>query len=155
MTIGNKHPSTKKPDDLNRIYPCCPRTGVGVVVLSNHKVLLIKRGQEPSKGLWTVPGGLVELGETIEQAIEREIFEECHIHIRIDRALDVFEYIENEQDKIRYHYIVLEYLAHYIDGELAAASDIDDAGWFSWSEVQNLETSTKTVELVSKALGLK
>lgn len=127
---------------------------MGVLVLHENNILLVKRAQEPAKGEWSVPGGLVELGETIQQAAHREVWEECAIRVDIVKQLDVFEFIENDDDNaVKYHYIVLDYLAFYESGELSAQSDIEDARWFKAAELENLNCSTSIKKLACAALA--
>jgi ADP-ribose pyrophosphatase len=119
-----------------------------VLVRSENKLLLIKRGQEPAKGEWSMPGGLVELGETLADAIHREIFEECAIRIRLQDQLESFEFIEkDDHNLVKFHYIVLDFWATYVDGRLTAASDVDDAQWFTKEQIQKLGCSDKIKEL--------
>lgn len=137
---------------MGRSYYKYPRVGVGVLVRKDEKYLLIKRGQEPSRGLWTVPGGMVKLGESLETAALREIREECNIAISNIRYLDIFEFIKNDlRDQIQYHYIVVDYIAEYKEGTLVAGSDVDEAGWFTFDQVLELETTETTINLIRKA----
>jgi len=138
----------------DRKYPLVPRVGVGIVVINKDKFLLIKRGQEPSKGFWTIPGGLVELGESLENAAQREIYEECNINVKLFQQIDCFELIEKgDLDKIKYHYIVLEFLAVYKNGILKAKSDAEQARWFFRNDLNSLNTSDKTISLIDKAFA--
>ena len=135
--------------ESNRYYPSHPRIGVGVLVWHKNQVLLIKRGQEPAKGEWSMPGGLVELGETLADAIHREIFEECSIRIRLHDQLDSFEFIEkDDHNLVKYHYIVLDFWATYKSGRLTAASDVDDARWFSKEQLTFLDCGEKIKDFV-------
>jgi 8-oxo-dGTP diphosphatase len=137
--------------DIGREYSIYPRVGVGVVVKRDNHVLLVKRNQQPNKGRWTVPGGLIELGETLRQAIHREIEEECNIQITIEKFIDTFEYIETDHDnRVKYHYVILEYLAHYSTGKLTAKSDISDARWIHPDLFRSLDSTNATVELLNK-----
>lgn len=136
----------------NREYPLYPRIGVGVLVQKDDRFLLIKRGQEPSKGVWTVPGGHVELGESLEQTAHREIAEECNIKIDALKLLDIFEFIRyGENNRIRYHYVVIDFLAHYMDGALKAQDDIDEARWLRKEEIGDLNLPEDTLSLLRKA----
>jgi ADP-ribose pyrophosphatase len=125
---------------------------VGVLILHEHNILLVKRAQEPAKGEWSVPGGLVELGETIHQAAHREVWEECSIRVDIVKQLDVFEFIENDDNNaVKFHYIVLDYLATYKSGDVSAQSDIEDARWFNSTELDNLNCSKSIKKLAYAA----
>jgi 8-oxo-dGTP diphosphatase len=139
---------------LNRIYQEFPRIGVGVLIKKGNQYLLVKRGQEPAKGIWTVPGGMVEMGEKLEQAAHREVFEECNIKIKDCCQIDIFEFIErDDKQKIKYHYIVVEFLANYSSGTIGAKSDVDDAAWFSLKDLGNLDTTKETIDLVKKCFS--
>jgi 8-oxo-dGTP diphosphatase len=139
--------------ELNRLYPTVPRLGVGVVVVRNRQFILVKRGQEPAKGSWSLPGGLVELGERIEDAARREVLEECGIRIVSPTLLDLFEYIEKKDDGIRYHYVVVDFKAGFLGGELTAADDVEDSRWFAVDDLDALECSEKIKSVVKKVFG--
>lgn len=138
----------------HRKYPLVPRVGVGVVILKNDKFVLVKRGQEPNKGIWTVPGGLVELGELVEQTAQREIYEECGISIKSPQLIDYYEFIDDcGSGKIKYHYIVLEFLALYKSGALRANTDAEQARWFTRDDLKEISTSEKTSSLINNAFS--
>lgn len=139
---------------IDRIYSNFPRIGVGVLVIKDDQFLLIKRGQEPNKGIWTIPGGMVELGEKLETAAHREVFEECGIKIKNCCFLDIFEFIEHDEMlKIKYHYIVFEFIANYSFGTISAGSDVIDIGWFHLNDLNNLFTTPATIDLVKKGFS--
>jgi ADP-ribose pyrophosphatase len=124
----------------NRLYPRLPVAGVGVVVFNKGRLLLVKRGNEPNKGKWSIPGGGIELGETIKEAAQREVFEECSVKIKIMRVLDAADNIVRDNDgRIRYHYAIIDLLANYIGGDLKAQSDAQDCGWFMPEEVAGMD----------------
>lgn len=113
-----------------REYPSFPIVGVGAIVMRDGHLLLIKRLNEPSAGKWTIPGGMVELGEGLEDAVRREIGEECGIRISIQGLAGIVErVIPDDQDRIQYHYIIVDYLAHHLKGNLKAGSDVAEAEW--------------------------
>jgi ADP-ribose pyrophosphatase YjhB (NUDIX family) len=145
--------STNTPANLRK-YPQFPRLGVGVLVFKNDQFLLIKRNQEPGKGLWTVPGGLVELGESLEQAAHREVYEECRIRIKLGKNLDIFEYFRREVDnRIKYHYIVIDYIATYVSGNLLPGGDISAARWMKKADLCDIPTTQDTIDLIDKAFS--
>jgi len=131
--------------------------GVGVITFnSEKKVLLVKRGNEPSKGLWSLPGGMVELGERVREAGIREVKEECNIDIESQDVVSVVDLILEDSDgKVKYHYILIDYLAKYIGGELKPQSDVVDAAWFSQDEINNLDIPEVTRNVLEKAFGLE
>ena len=139
-----------------RQYPSFPRVGIGALIFKDNRILLIKRGQEPSKGKWTVPGGLVELGERLSETVQREIYEECNIRIRVLDRLGIFEFIETDQQKdVRFHYIVIDYLADYVAGELKAGSDIDEARWVELDKTDELDITDSIKPLIQKAIAIR
>ena len=98
---------------MSREYPDYPRVGVGAVILHEDRVLLVRRGKAPSFGKWSLPGGLVELGETTREAIAREILEECAIKIRIVDVCGVLDrVVKDDAGRVRYHYVLVDYLAY-------------------------------------------
>ena len=138
----------------DRTYPLHPQVGVGIVLLNEDQVLLIKRGQEPAIGKWTVPGGLVKIGETIHEAAKRELMEECGIAAALRDIIDVFEFIERDRNnEIKYHYIVVEVLASYEGGQVNASSDAVDAKWCRLSEIDDAACTSETKNLVRKAFA--
>lgn len=141
-------------DAETRRFPSAPRLGVGVVVVHEGRFVLIKRGHEPAKGAWTLPGGLVELGERLHEAACREIREECGLDIDRLSLIDVVEFIEPADDGIRYHFVVADYRARYGGGVLQAADDADDARWFSIEDLEDLSCSESVTSVVQKALAL-
>jgi ADP-ribose pyrophosphatase YjhB (NUDIX family) len=133
-----------------------PRLGIGVFVFDKDKILLVKRAQEPALGIWTVPGGLVELGEDLEHAAHREIMEECGIAIRLLGNIDVYEYIRTDnRSRVKYHYVIVEFLAEYLSGELVAGSDVEQARWLRQREVMDIETTEATRSLLEKAIRMR
>src|ERR687885_1274167 len=108
-----------------REYPARPICGVGVVVFDCDRVLLIQRGAEPRRGEWSIPGGAVEIGETVREAAVREVAEECGIEVELRELVDVVDIIARDEDgRARYHYVVVDYWADWSNGALAAASDV-------------------------------
>ena len=130
-------------------YPDFPRVGVGAIVIKDDKVLLVKRGIPPSKGLWAIPGGHVELGETLQETAEREILEETGIVIRAKKPVYTFDLIERDDTgEIRFHYIVVDLMAEYVRGEPLGADDALEARWLSWEEIEALPVSQNTLKLL-------
>ena len=132
-----------------REYPDYPRVGVGAIVIEKDRVLLVCRGIPPSRGLWAIPGGSVEIGETLKEAAEREILEETGIRIEAERPVYTFDFIEkDEEGKIRFHYVIVDLWARYLGGEVKAADDAADAKWLAWKEIQNLPVSPNTLRVL-------
>jgi ADP-ribose pyrophosphatase len=140
--------SGKEPQ-AGREYRELPRVGVGAIVIRDGRILLVKRGSSPGKGLWAPPGGLVELGETVREAAEREILEETGIAVRAKEAFYVFDFVDRDPDGgIKYHYIIIDFLADYLGGEPQAADDVSDARWVSPEEAAALNLSPTTRKLL-------
>ncbi len=124
----------------SRLYPDSPVAGVGTVVSNKGRLLLVKRAKEPNKGKWSIPGGGIELGETIFEAAKREVLEECSVKIEIERILDAVDNIVKDSDgRIRYHYVIIDLLGRYVSGELKAQSDAQECAWFTPEEVVSMD----------------
>ena len=136
-----------------REYPARPILGVGAVVVSGGRALLVKRGNEPAKGAWSIPGGKVELGETIHDAVVREIREETGLKIEVGDRLSVLERIfRDDSGRVRYHYVLIDYRALPIGGKLCASSDAADIGFFTARGLKRLDLADVTALVVKKAL---
>ena len=132
-----------------REYPESPVVGVGAVVIKDGKVLLVKRGIDPNKGLWAIPGGSLKLGETLQEGAEREIMEETGITIRAKEPVYSFDFFERDGDgRVRFHYVVVDMMADYIGGEVLGADDALEARWVSQDELKYLEVSRNTLKIL-------
>jgi 8-oxo-dGTP diphosphatase len=128
-----------------------PRAAVGAVVMKEGKVLLVKRSNAPQKGKWAIPGGSVKLGEILQEAAEREAKEETGLTIKATDPVFAFDLIEHDSaGKLLFHYVIIDLLADYVDGEIHPADDVSDAGWFSPEELRSLAISETTRELLKK-----
>jgi len=125
-----------------------PAVGVGAVLIHQGKVLLIKRGKEPLRGRWVVPGGTVEAGETLEQALVREVREETGLTVRPLEVVLVFDCIEREGDAVRYHYVIVDYLCEYVSGTPQAASDAEAVAFVAPEELPGYVLPPKALEVV-------
>lgn len=136
---------------MRREYPDRPVVGVGAVVFRDGKVLLVKRGVSPRKGLWAIPGGSVKLGETLKESAKREVWEETGITIEVGDVIYVFDLIERDKNgNIHYHFVVIDFEARYIGGEVKSGDDALEARWISREECLHLPLSENTVELLKK-----
>ena len=138
-----------------REYPVVPRVGVGAVVLDGPRVLLVRRGKAPAHGKWSLPGGLVELGETTREAVRREIAEECGLQIRLLDVCGVLDrVIRDGEGRIRYHWVLVDYVAVPESGTLCAASDADEAQWVEVDEVDRLDTTDGLLDMIRRAQAI-
>jgi ADP-ribose pyrophosphatase YjhB (NUDIX family) len=136
---------------LRREYPDSPVAGVAAVVFSGESVLLVRRGNEPSRGRWGLPGGVVELGEGVEEAVVREVGEETGVTVRPTRLLTVFDSIvRDEGDEIRFHYVLCEYLCEAVEGEPRAATDVSDAVWAPIGDLESMDMTLGTRRFIEK-----
>jgi ADP-ribose pyrophosphatase len=135
-------------------YPSNPKVAVGAVVFKDERVLLVRRGQPPSKNLWAIPGGSVEIGETLQEAAEREILEETGIKIQAGEPVFTFDVIDRDgTGKIRFHYVIVDLAADYVTGDPQAGDDAAEARWVSAQEIDELQVSTPTLNLLKTKFG--
>ena len=122
---------------MKRLYPEQPVVGVGAVIVHDKTIVLIKRSNEPSKGKWTIPGGLVELAESPEMAVIREAKEETGLTVENPKLVDVVSNVDiDEAGKVKYHYVIIDYLVRVVSGEAKAASDAEELRWVPFDEVE-------------------
>lgn len=124
---------------VKRLYPTQPVVGVGAIILREGKILLEQRGNEPARGQWTIPGGVVEVGESLEAAVLRETFEETGLHGEIVGLIDVVDQVHRDKEgKIEYHYVIIDYTVK-AKGEPKPASDAAALKWVPLSEVEGYD----------------
>lgn len=137
-----------------RLYPERPLVGVGVLIRDGDRYLLVRRAAEPDAGLWTIPGGLVEVGERVKEAAVREAREETGLEVEIIDLLGVVDKIvRDEEGRIRFHFVILDYLAGVKGGKLRASSDALEARWVRRDEMARYRLSPTLVELLRR-IGL-
>jgi len=119
---------------MQREFPETPLVGVGAVVVSEGRVLLVRRGTEPMKGCWSLPGGLVEVGESLEAALVREVREETGLVVEVVELIELLDRIHKEGERVRYHYVIADYLCRVTDGQLLASSDAEAVRWVERAE---------------------
>ena len=140
-----------------RQYPDRPIVGVGAVIVVEAKVVLIRRRFEPLKGQWSLPGGAVELGETLEAAVAREVLEETGLVVDVGPVVEVIDRVHRDADgRVEYHYIVVDYLCQMsrpADAGPAAGSDADDVQWVPIEDLAALRVQSTAIAVIRKALG--
>lgn len=142
---------------LRREFPEAPIVGVGAVIVRGDEVVLVRRGQEPLKGEWSLPGGVLELGETLEEGIVREVREETGLEIETVSVVEVFDRIHRDEERVRYHYVLVDYLCTVKSGDLLGASDADEARWVRREELNGhsiYRVSPFTVMVIEKAFAM-
>ena len=134
----------------SRKYPERPILAVGAVIVSrDREILIVRRAAEPAKGLWSLPGGAVKLGETLEPALRREVNEECGIEVEIGELLGAFDRIfRDEEGKVEYHYVILDYLCRTESKGVKPGSDADDYYWLRENDVDRFSYTTGVKELL-------
>jgi 8-oxo-dGTP diphosphatase len=138
-----------------REYPSVPRVGVGAVILDGGRVLLVRRGQPPLAGKWSLPGGLVELGETTREAIVREVAEECGLEIRVGEVAGILDRVVRDgEGRIRYHWVLVDYVAFPVSGTLCAATDVDEAQWVEVDDVERFDTTDGLVDMIRRGVAV-
>ena len=129
--------------------------GVGALVFENNKILLVERAGEPLKGWWSLPGGVVETGETLEQAVRREIREETGLEVGELKLVEIFERImPDAEGRPEYHFVLIDYMCHPAGGELKAGDDAGRVLWVSEEELAGMRITEGTPRMIAKAFGL-
>jgi len=138
-----------------RQYPERPIVGVGAVIVDEGRVVLIKRKYEPLKGHWSLPGGMVEIGETLESALSREMLEETGLRVDVGPVIEVFDRImHDEQKRVRYHFVLIDYLCWPAGGTLTPGSDVDAAIWVDPVALTQYDLTEKATSVIQRGLTL-
>jgi len=138
---------------MAREYPAHPVVGVGAVVVRDGKALIIKRAHEPRKGEWSLPGGLLELGESLQDAVRREIKEETSLDIEVGPVIETFDRVHRDADgRIRYHFVIIDYVCWPVGGEPVAGSDAEAVAWVGPDEIDTYEVNAHAAEVLRRGL---
>ena len=138
-----------------REFPDAPRVGVGAVVLDGDRVLLARRGQAPSAGKWSIPGGLVDLGERLEEAAVREVQEETGLRVRLLGLCGVIDRVVREQDAVRYHWVIIDYVAESVGGLLEAGTDAAEVRWVAVGDLGQYDCTEGLADMILRALAIQ
>lgn len=139
--MGKTHPPSE--------YPDAPRIAVGAVVFKENRVLLVKRGKPPGLGQWAIPGGSVQLGETLKAAAEREVMEETGVVITAQKPVYTFDVVDRDSHgSIRFHYVIIDFSAEYKSGEVRPGDDAVAARWVAADELVTLAVNSRTRALL-------
>jgi 8-oxo-dGTP diphosphatase len=142
-------------ESFDRAYPGRPIASAHALVFQGDRVLLVKRARPPSEGRWSVPGGVIELGETVRDAARRELREECGIEIELDRVVDVADrVVPDESGCVRFHYVVIYLLARCVGGEARSGSDGLEVRWVTVEELDTLDMHPLARQAVQRAFKM-
>ena len=141
---------------MRREYPEAPIVGVGAVVIKGTEVLLVRRGSEPLKGEWSLPGGALEVGETLQQGVVREVFEETGITVAPAGVIEILDRIikDEESGRVRYHYVLIDFVCRVTSGSPRVGSDADEVRWVDRAMLEEYRVAPVTVRVIEKAFGL-
>jgi mutator protein MutT len=138
---------------MSREFPDRPFVGVGGVVIHRNSALLIRRGGEPLKGEWSIPGGLIEVGETLKAAVRRELKEETGLDVEALEIIEVFDRIFRRGRRVQYHFVIVDYVCSLRGGRLKPASDVLDARWVRREELGKYRLTRKATSVALKSFA--
>jgi ADP-ribose pyrophosphatase YjhB (NUDIX family) len=139
---------------MAREYPAHPVVGVGAVVVRDGRALIIKRAHEPRKGEWSLPGGLLELGESLEDAVRREIKEETSLDVTVGPIIETFDRVHRDDaGGIRYHFVIVDYVCWSMAGEATAASDAEAVAWVRAEEIDAYQVNPHAKAVILRGLN--
>lgn len=147
MTDQNRTPP-------RRTYPSAPLVGVGAVAIKNGNILLVKRAFEPGAGKWSIPGGLVELGEKLSEACAREMLEETGLEIEVLELINAYDMVErDDSEKVKYHYILVDFLAKPVGGEEKPSEEVVEMKWVTREEARKMDLTRTARKVIDELFG--
>jgi 8-oxo-dGTP diphosphatase len=139
--------------EICREYPASPLMGVGALIVDEGRIVLVRRAKPPAEGEWSIPGGLVHLGETLNEAVAREAHEETGLEVQPETLVELLERIfPDEQGRIRYHYVLADFCCRVMGGTLLAGSDAAEARWVYREDLKRFNLAPITMKVILKAL---
>jgi len=139
---------------MQREFPDVPLVGVGAIIIEGDRVVLVKRAHPPLQAEWSIPGGVLEVGELVREAAIREAREETGLTVQPGELLGVYDRILRDPDKrVQYHYVLIDFLCRRVAGELAAASDAAEVRWFGREELPGLKLAEDTLDVIGKGFA--
>jgi 8-oxo-dGTP diphosphatase len=139
---------------MAREYPAHPVVGVGAVVVRDGKALIVKRAHEPRKGEWSLPGGLLELGESLQDAVRREIKEETSLEIEVGPVIETFDRVHRDgAGKVRYHFVIVDFVCWPDGGEAVPGSDADGVAWVTATEIDDYKVNAHAKDVILRGLN--
>jgi 8-oxo-dGTP diphosphatase len=139
---------------MKREYPSAPIVAVGVIIRQDDRIVLTRRGKEPSKGLWTFPGGAIELGETLQEAARREALEETGLDVEIGDVATVLDnVVRDDAGWVQYHYVIVDYFGRPVGGVLQPGTDVSEARWFRLVDLDAVEMTEKAAVIARRLLA--
>jgi 8-oxo-dGTP diphosphatase len=139
---------------MQREYPDRPVVGVGAVIVQDGRALIVKRAHAPRKGEWSLPGGIVEIGESLVEATRREIKEETGLDVEVGDVVEVFDRVHRLDGRVQYHFVIVDYVCRPVGGELRAADDAEDARWVSADEIAAYGVNEFAARVIRKGLEM-
>ncbi len=141
---------------MSREYPDAPVVGVGGVVVRDERALVIRRAHEPRRGEWSIPGGTVELGERLSDAVRRELLEETGLEVEVGPIIETFDRVHHDAGgRVRYHFVIVDYLCSAPDGSACAGDDADDIAWITAGEIDALGINPHAAAVLRRALEME
>jgi len=139
---------------MQREFPDIPLVGVGAIIIEDSRVVLVKRAHPPLQAEWSIPGGVLEVGELVRDAAIREAREETGLVVEPGELLGVYDRILHHPDKrVQYHYVLIDFLCRRVAGDLAAASDASEVRWFTREQLPALKLAEDTLDVIQKGFA--